>query len=179
MTFLDDPFRDGARQFTTLPQTVDPVSLRDHLAQLPGVKLGLFVHSVTESWIDFALEGHAFSVNDQFGEYEFFVANTDAPDELLERVSSHAEMLLGDLTEGRNEMDRRSLAFAYGMHTAILGMLILWNAHVRGSMLAAAGIGLFGGAWWLASIVLRRRASKSDPKRQRVEKQGRTSHRAS
>lgn len=165
MRLLDLPTHNGGRQFAALPQTTDSVTLRDHLAQLPGVKVGLFVDSVTESWIEFALEGHEFSINDQFGEYWFFVANPDAPDKLLEQVVSHATALFGDPTEGRNQLDRRGLAFGYGLSGAVLGVLILRNAGLSASLLAAAGIVLFGGAWWLATIVLRARAARSDRQR--------------
>jgi hypothetical protein len=165
MTILDDRLHDGGWHFAVLPQTVDPATLRNHLAQLPRVKLGLFVDSVTESWIDFTLEGHAFSVNDQFGDYLFFVANPDAPDELLERVASHAEMLLGDLTEGRNRLDRRSLAFGYGLSAAVIGVLLLRNLNASVAALAGGGVALFAGAWWLATIALGARAPRTDRRR--------------
>jgi hypothetical protein len=147
------PTHGGGRQFAALPQTTDAVTLRNHLAQLPGVQLGCFLHSVPESWIDFALGGHEFSINDQFGEYWFFVANPDAPDELLQQVVSHATALLGDPTEGRNQLDRRDLAFGYGVFGAVLAVLILRNVGLSSSLLAVIGLVLFAGTWWLAIII--------------------------
>jgi hypothetical protein len=94
MNLIDLPTHNGGRQFAALPQTTDAVTLRNHLAQLRGVRLGCFLHSVSESWIDFALGAHEFSINDQFGEYWFFVADPDAPDELLEQVVSHGSRCL-------------------------------------------------------------------------------------
>jgi hypothetical protein len=145
-----------------LPQTTDSVTLRDHLAQLPGVKLGIFLDSVAESWIDFELEGHAFSINDQLGEYWFFVTSPDAPDEVLERVVSHATTLLGDLAEGRDLLARRSAAFGYGLSGAVLGVLILRNAHLSWGVLAGMGLALFAASWWLARVILLKRSSLRD-----------------
>ena len=155
LNLLHLPTHDGGRQFAALPRTIDPMTLRDHIAVLPGAEIGSFVYSVSESWIDFALEGHTFSVNDQFGEYWFFVANPDTPDELLERVVSHAATLLGDLAEGRNQTDRRNAAFTFGLTASVSGVLLLWNAGLSWSILASTGLALFAAAWWLATIVLR------------------------
>jgi hypothetical protein len=144
----------GGRQFAELPETHDPATLRNHIGQLPGVELGPFIDTVTESWIDFSLEGHEFTVNNQFGEYWFFVADPNAPAELLERVAKYAEVLLGDLTEGGAQLDRRGLAFAYGLFAAIIGVLLLRNAQVSGTILSAVGIALFAGTLWLARLLL-------------------------
>ena len=160
MTLLDLPTFDGGRQFTALPQTTDPMTLRKHIARLPGVTMGALVYSVSESWIDFTLEGHSFSVNDQYGEYWFFVANPAAPDELLERVVSHATTLLGDLDEGRARLDRQTLAFGYGFLGAVLGVVMLHHANLSWVVLTAAAPILFVGTRWLATAVLRRRASR-------------------
>ena len=50
---------------------------------------------VTEAWIDFTFEGHAFTVNDQFGEYWFFVADPTCPDSVLRAVLNHFESING------------------------------------------------------------------------------------
>jgi hypothetical protein len=162
---LDLPTHDGGRQFAALPQMTDPVTLRDHFAKLPGVKVGLFLDSVSESWIEFELEGHEFSVNDQFGEFWFFVKNPDAPDQLLERVTSHAIALLGDPAEGHAELERRSLAFGYGLTGAVLGVLILRKADLSWSVLAPIGLVLFAGILWVARSILLKRPSTHDPRR--------------
>jgi hypothetical protein len=156
---------DGAGQFAALPETRDPVTLRSHLAQLPGVKLGPFVDTMPESWIDFSLEGNEFSINNQFGEYWFFVTDPNAPDELLERVASHAQALLGDLAKGRDQLDRRTLAFGYGVSAGVIGVLLLRNLQVGWSILAAAGIALFVGTSWLARLALgvHRKAPRLSP----------------
>jgi hypothetical protein len=165
---LDQPTHDGARQFARLPQTTHSATLRDHLAQLPGVKVRLFLDSVAESWIEFELEGHAFSINDQFGEYWFFVTNPNAPEELLERVVSHAVALLGDPTEGGRHLELRGAAFGYGLCGAVLGVLILRVAHLSWGALAAAGLALYAGTWWLARIILLKRLSMHGRHRSRT-----------
>ena len=94
-TFLDNRMRDGSRNFLALPQTRDWYATRDHVGTLDGAKVTGFVcDHVTEAWIDFIFEGEAFSINDQFGEYWFFVEDPACPDEILERVAIHFAKLL-------------------------------------------------------------------------------------
>ena len=87
---------DGSRYFGDLPQTVSWYELRDHVERLNGAKVTAFLTDhVTEAWIDFSYRGYDFSVNDQFGDYWFFVKEVDCPDEILEAVRSHCQSLLG------------------------------------------------------------------------------------
>jgi hypothetical protein len=86
---------DGSRQFANLPQTVLWYELRDHMATLPGVNItGFVTDNVTEGWIDFAYRRHEFSINDQFGDYWFFVKDPSCPDEILRSVVVHCRALL-------------------------------------------------------------------------------------
>jgi hypothetical protein len=92
---LNITMNDGSRQFGALPQTVLWEELRDHIEELGGATVTDFITDhVTEAWIDFSYGGHRFSVNDQFGEYWFFVENPNCPDEILRAVLSHCELLL-------------------------------------------------------------------------------------
>ena len=87
---------DGSRHFGGLPQTVLWEEMRDHIATLPGATITGFVCDyVTEAWIDFTYAGHSFSVNDQYGDYWFFVDDPACPDHVLVDVLDHCEMLLG------------------------------------------------------------------------------------
>ncbi len=87
---------DGSRQFGELPQTVLWHELRDHVESLDGAEITDFVaDNVTEAWIDFSYRGYRFSVNDQFGDYWFFVDDPNCPNEILESVLSHCKLLLG------------------------------------------------------------------------------------
>jgi len=87
---------DGSRHFGDLPQTVLWHGLRDHIEGLSGAAVtGFVTDEVTEAWIDFSYRGHEFSVNDQYGEYWFFVRDPECPDEILEAVLSHCKLLLG------------------------------------------------------------------------------------
>ena len=86
---------DGSRQFGALPQAVLWEELRDHIQGLDGATATDFITDyVTEAWIDFSYRGHRFSVNDQFGEYWFFVENPNCPDDILKAVLSHCQSLL-------------------------------------------------------------------------------------
>ncbi len=86
---------DGSRNFASLPQSVSWYDLRDQIANLPGAKLtGFVTDHVTEAWIDFTYLGHNFSVNDQNGEYWFFVGDPGCPDHILQAVLDHCKGLL-------------------------------------------------------------------------------------
>jgi hypothetical protein len=92
---LNITMNDGSRQFGALPQTVLWKELRDHIEGLDGATVTDFITDyITEAWIDFSFSGHRFSVNDQFGEYWFFVENPECPDDILRAVLSHCELLL-------------------------------------------------------------------------------------
>jgi hypothetical protein len=81
---------DGSRWFGELPQSVLWYDLRDHIEGLDGANLTEFVtDGVTEAWIDFSYRGYQFSVNDQIGEYWFFVDDPLCPDAVLEEVLSY------------------------------------------------------------------------------------------
>ena len=86
---------DGSRKFAELPQTRLWRELRDHLQTLSGAVVTSFLtDGVTEAWIDFTFRGHSFTVNDQFGDYWFFVADPSCPHGILTEVVSHCERLL-------------------------------------------------------------------------------------
>ena len=86
---------DGSRHFGDLPQTVLWYAVRDHVAQLPGAVLtGFVTDDVTEAWIDFTYHSHAFSINDQLGEYWFFVNDPACPETILSEVLDHFAGLL-------------------------------------------------------------------------------------
>ena len=86
---------DGSRHFGDLPKTVLWYELRDHIGRLDGAEVTAFVTDhVTEAWIDFSYRGYQFSVNDQLGDYWFFVDKPECPDEILEAVLSHGKLLL-------------------------------------------------------------------------------------
>jgi hypothetical protein len=69
--------------------------LRKHLKALPGLELtGFLTDRITEGWLDFTYGGHRFTVNDQFGEYWFFVDDPTAREELLRGLVRYCERLL-------------------------------------------------------------------------------------
>jgi len=87
---------DGSRHFASVPETIGWGTLCDHIVLLPGTELSGFVSDgVTEAWIDFTYRGHKFSVNNQFGDYWFFVEDVDCPEEILEEVMGHCEQATG------------------------------------------------------------------------------------
>lgn len=97
---FDIRMNDGSRHFGDLPQTALWYDVRDHASKLEGVVVTSFITDhVTECWIDFSYSGHAFSMNDQFGDYWFFVNDPACVDDILQRVLSHFRLLLGPHTK--------------------------------------------------------------------------------
>ena len=92
---MKDIMKDGSRHFATLPQKILWDGVKDHVSKLDGARLTAFIcDNVTEAWIDFTYQGHEFSINDQYGEYWFFVKDPKCPDATLQKVSRHFESLL-------------------------------------------------------------------------------------
>jgi hypothetical protein len=92
---------DGSRCFGDLPATVLWYAVREHVTRLPDAQLtGFLTDNVTEAWIDFRYGGHDFSINDQFGDYWFFVNDPACPDLLLRQVLAHFELLLDQGRDG-------------------------------------------------------------------------------
>ncbi|MGA7732977.1 MAG: hypothetical protein WCD37_17095 [Chloroflexia bacterium] len=86
---------DGTRHFGDLPQTVSWYDLRDHIAQIAGAEItGFVTDDILEAWIDFDYKGYHFSVNDQYGEYWFFVDDPACPDDILNEVLFYCSLLL-------------------------------------------------------------------------------------
>jgi hypothetical protein len=88
---------DGSRHFGDLPQTAHYNALRDHVAALSGAAVtGFLTDHVTEAWIDFTYRQQQFSINDQFGDYWFFVQDPACPDEITQAVLDYCAQLLGE-----------------------------------------------------------------------------------
>jgi hypothetical protein len=84
-----------------LPQSVPWHELRDHVQGLHSATITDFVtDDITEAWIDFNYRGYHFSINNQFGEYWFFVDDPKCPDETLKAVLSHCKCLLEEPPAG-------------------------------------------------------------------------------
>ena len=92
---LDIRMKDGSRHFCVLPESISFAQLKVHAAKLQDAKIRDFLtDSVTEIWLDFDFRNERFSINNQFGEYWFFVNNPDCPDATLSQVRRHFENLL-------------------------------------------------------------------------------------
>jgi len=92
---LDIRMNDGSRHFAALPQTRLWYDVRDHVSSLAGAALtGFLCDKVTEAWIDFTYEGQSFTINDQLGEYWFFVNDPTCPADVLTEVATHFAHLL-------------------------------------------------------------------------------------
>ena len=86
---------DGSRNFADLPETFFFDELREIIKKFAGATETAFVTDwVTEVWIDFEYCGHKFSINNQMGDYWFFVENPDCPDEILIEVVQHFEKFI-------------------------------------------------------------------------------------
>lgn len=83
---------DGSRHFGDVPEIVFFDAMREHLKRLNGASETEFISDmVTEMWMDFEYKDNKFSINNQMGEYWFFVENPDCPDAILTEVVEHFE----------------------------------------------------------------------------------------
>jgi hypothetical protein len=91
----DMRMHDGSRHFASLPESESWESLHEHVGRLEGVTgTSIITDEVTEAWIDFPFRGHEFSINNQSGEFWFFVEDPACPEEVLEAVLTHCKLLL-------------------------------------------------------------------------------------
>lgn len=93
-TLLNHKMKDGSRKFMMLPEEISFDSLHKYTTTLQGADVTEYIWSVVECWIDFSYDGHQFSINNQFGEYWFFVDKPHCPDEILNRVAGHFAKIL-------------------------------------------------------------------------------------
>jgi len=95
VNLLDERMHDGSRHFALLPQTRAPLRLVFRVLTLPGAWPTAYVPSLAAgSWIDFRYKGHQFSINNQYGDFWFFVHDPVCPPPVLARVVSHFATLL-------------------------------------------------------------------------------------
>jgi hypothetical protein len=91
----DMRMHDGSRHFASLPESESWESLHEYVKKLGGVSdASIITDEVMEAWIDFSFRGHEFSVNNQHGDYWFFVEDPACPEEVLEAVLNHCKLLL-------------------------------------------------------------------------------------
>lgn len=91
---------DGSRNFADWPETFSWEILREYLTNLDGIEInGFLTDHVTEAWIDFSYRGHKFSINNQNGNYLFFVDNPNCADEILLEIIRQCEKMLADKAE--------------------------------------------------------------------------------
>lgn len=81
---------DGARQFISIAEEVSWKQLRKSVAKLNGATETYYISDgITEMWLDFTYKQHRFTVNNQYGEYWFFVEDACCPESILIEVASH------------------------------------------------------------------------------------------
>ncbi len=92
---LEKKMTDGSRHFVDLPEVVFFDDFYDHVKELDGAEITEFITDGTIGmWLDFEFRGHEFSVTNQFGDYWFFVEDSECPDEILLEVIEHFRLLL-------------------------------------------------------------------------------------
>ena len=92
---LESKMNDGSRHFVDLPEVVFFDELCDHLEELEGAEITEFLtDGVVEMWLDFEFRGHKFSVNNQLGDYRFFVEDPKCSDEIMLEVIEHFRKLV-------------------------------------------------------------------------------------
>ena len=121
---FDYRMEDGSRNFADLPETVFFDELRTHLKGLTGaVETSFLTDWVTEVWLAFDHRGHSFSINNQYGDYWFFVKDPACPDEILTEVIEHFAMV--------NPISRKLAFFGGTFDPVHCGHLNIAHALVR------------------------------------------------
>lgn len=86
---------DGSRHFVDMPEVVFFDEVADHVENLEGAEITEFLtDGIVEMWLDFEYRGHKFSVNNQLGDYMFFVEDADCDEEILLEIIDHFRKLL-------------------------------------------------------------------------------------
>lgn len=92
---LENKLNDGSRHFVDMSEVVFFDELADHVEELDGAEITEFLtDGVVEMWLDFDFREHKFSVNNQLGDYCFFVEDPNCPEEILFEVIDHFRKLL-------------------------------------------------------------------------------------
>jgi hypothetical protein len=86
---------DGSRHFVSLAESCPPLVIHEHLARLDGIQMApLLFDGVSEAWIDFDYQGYHFTINNQYGEYWFFVSDPTCPDAILTQLVNYCQQRL-------------------------------------------------------------------------------------
>src|SRR5687768_12077490 len=86
---------DGSRHFVDMPEVVFFDEFADHVEELEGAEITEFLtDGIIEMWLDFEFRGHKFSVNNQLGDYMFFVEDASCDEEILLEIIDHFRKLL-------------------------------------------------------------------------------------
>lgn len=95
MKLLQYTMNDGSRNFLLLPTgSTPPIRLVFRVLSLWGAYPTAYIPSLGESWIDFRYKRQKFSINNQYGDFWFFVENPKCPDSVLLEVANHFERIL-------------------------------------------------------------------------------------
>lgn len=91
---IDIQMNDGSRHFGSLPEIYPWDFLREGIKKLDGATETAYISgNVVEFWLDFTFRGYKFSVNNQFGEFWFFVEGVSCPDSILQEILEHFRKL--------------------------------------------------------------------------------------
>lgn len=84
-----------ARHFVDFPEVIFFDEFKDHLELLEDLEITEFeIDGVVEMWLEFLFRGQHFYVNNQFGDYQFFVKEPKCPEEILLEIADHFRRLL-------------------------------------------------------------------------------------
>ena len=96
---------DGSRHFASFRESATPAQVLRHVVRLRWAVPYFYLPTPSETWIDFWYRGHRFSINDQHGEYWFFVHDPACPDAVLETIAAHFGALLRAPASGGSSPD--------------------------------------------------------------------------
>lgn len=87
--------KDGSRLFAEFPQSIFFDEFYDYTKKLGNVaNVEIITDGIVEMWVDFEYRKNKFSVNNQFGDYWFFVEDANCSDGILLEVCEHFRPIL-------------------------------------------------------------------------------------
>ena len=118
----------GSRRFAAFRAVGGYLLLKQLVSELPGARIVGYVEGITEMWLDFDYRGHMITINDQFGEYWFFVRDSTTPEQPLEEIVSYFELTLPKRDQYADDV-HDAWATGGAILIATLGILVVRVTH--------------------------------------------------
>ncbi len=95
MDELKNNLPEDALHFADFPEVIFFDEFYDHVEILEGAVITEFETDGTiEMWLEFEFRDNKFFINNRFGDYWFYVADLECPEEILLEIANHFRGIL-------------------------------------------------------------------------------------